>query len=996
MALLLGNPLGIHAQTGKITVKGIITGTTGEPLIGVSISEKGNELNGTSSDFEGNYTLTVSSNATLIYSYLGYIKEEISVNGQTLLNVSLKEDNQLLDEVVVIGYGTVKKSDLTAAVSTASRKDLQADVARDLSSALQGRISGVKVSSSGGQPGAGMDIRIRGTNSLLNNTPLYIIDGSYGDINMVDPADIESMEVLKDASAAAIYGSRAANGVVLLRTKSGKKDTPSKLSVNFHTGIQSLPQKWDVITDGKQWRELMTAMGSTTPFIGTSNTDWQDAYYRTAMMYKGNVGINGGSKTATYDVSGGFTKQDGIIEFSDYQNLNLRLKNTFSFLDNKLRMGETLIVRNTRQRVQGPEINSYAALNPILMPPIMPVYDDNRLGGYAGVEEGMNNMSNPIALADKINQRYNNTSIFLNAFMEIEPIEGLTYKLNFGLNRDRNTGKLFEGLYDIGNTKNTQTSVQNSSNNSNSWTLENTINYNKTFGKHTLYALIGYSAQKDRAWGFSAFRANTQDLGAIDAGESGTAKATGNLSAFTMASYFGRIMYSFDNRYLLSGSIRRDGSSRFQKGHRWGTFPSVSAGWNVHNESFAEPIKEVVDELKIRGSFGELGNQGIGNYATQSTITSGINAIQGNDIWYGSIPFYQWTSPTNLTWEKTRTWDIGLDITMLNGALRFSSDYYIKNTKDILLNIPMPISSGLTGSPYMNAGNVENKGFEMSVTFRNNIKDFNYSISGNLSTVSNKMKKVSIGSANEWMGYTPQNTAQAVTRSRVGDPLGSFYVVKSNGIYQSREEVEKNYGKPWVEGMPDAGDVRFIDADQNGEYGTGDIQYAGSPFPDMEYGIQLSANWRGFDLGLFFDGQFGNKIYNFAKYKLESADVLNKSKRMLNYWTPTNTGTSVPRVKGHTSNTDSYTDRWLESGSYFRLKTLELGYTLPKRIVNRISIDNLRIFVSGENVFTITPYSGYTPDLGMDSSIGTVMSRGVDIGRYPSPRIISFGFQVSL
>ena len=989
----------------QLTIKGTVTDAENTPIIGATVMVKGTTT-GTTTDFDGNYSISAQMGQVLVFSYVGMQHQEKTVTNNTTINVRLIE-GELLDEVVVIGYGTVKKSDLTGAVASVSGKDLQANIAKSASGALQGRIAGVSVTNVGGQPGSGMNINIRGLSSLGNNTPLYVIDGVYGDINLIDPADIASLEVLKDASAAAIYGSRAANGVVLITTKGGRKDMPTKVDVNFYAGIQNATKKLDVL-DANQWIKLITphvfpnsseVPSEITNWNGGKGTNWQDEGFRTASIVKANLSISGGTKNATYNVSAGYINQEGILLNSGYDAFNIRAKNTFSFFNDHFRLGNTLIVKNSKKQLNTTNITDFLRQNPMI-----PVYDENQVGGYGARASWMKNMANPVGNSEVYDTERHRTEILINAFAEVDLfLPGLKYKFNVGYNKTNGRNYDYNEPYNFGDGL-IKSSLSEGSVHDDQWLIENTLHYDNTFGKHTVSGLLGYSAQKNSDRSFGASRkdlpAGTNVIGAGSTTEQGT---SGELQENSIVSMFGRAMYSYDSRYMLSASIRRDGSSRFADGHRYGVFPSVSAGWNVMNESFFEDIKPVFSELKVRASYGVLGNQEIGNYTTQNTVKSGINYVQGGTWWMGSITGAQWVSPEDLTWEETKTTNIGLDGSFWNGRLSFTADYYIQKTEDVLLGISMPQSVGAGGSPTMNAGTIENKGFELVVNHRNTIGDVYYYVGANVSTVKNKVKKVTVGNVQRFGGYNPQGEG-SITWAEVGKPIGAFYVIKTDGIFQSDEEVRNYVDKNGNMIQPDAsaGDIRFVDFDGDGKITNDDAQYAGSPFPDFNFGIRAGAEWKGFDLNLFFDGMVGNKIYNFTRARMESTNELfNYSPTVLNGWTPQNTKTDMPRYSASDPNKNDrrVSDRWLEDGDFFRLKTLEFGYTLPKSLVNKLMIDNLRVFTAMDNLFTVTGYKGYSPDLGQNDEQngggeGT-LTRGTDHGRYPQARTISLGVQVN-
>lgn len=990
------------AQQGN-TVKGQVKDSSGNPVIGATVVIKGTTV-GTTTDLDGNYAIEVSPGQELEFSYVGMQASLVKVENQHVINVKLAEGEQL-EEVVVIGYGTVKKSNLTGAVSSVSGKDLQANVARSASSALQGRVAGVTVTSPSGQPGEGMNINIRGISSLSSTTPLYVIDGVYGDINMVDPADIQSIEVLKDASAAAIYGSRAANGVVLITTKGGRLETPTKVTVDAYTGIQTVAKYIDVM-DGNQLRDFAKATGYSTAeelinWNGGAGTDWQRELYNTAMVNKVSLNVSGGNKTSTYNISGSYLNQDGIVNSTGYDSWNLRAKNTFSLFNNHVRLGSTMMMKFWTKDYN--DVPFTAALTAV---PQWKPYDEN---GKWGQAPNWTRGDNPVGWTEAYDYQKRGIDILLNGYAEVDlGLKGLRYKFNVGINKYTRHNYSHVSPYVFSSTS--QNSVYKLSEGTdweNDWLIENTINYDNVFGDHTISALVGYSAQRNSARNFSAGRTNLPEgLDVIDAGSATTQTTSGSAWVNSLVSLFGRVMYSYDNRYMLSASIRRDGSSKFADGHRYGTFPSASIGWNVMNEDFFEKAKEVMNEFKIRASYGVLGNlNGIGNYDTQSIVTTGQNNALNGSLWEGAITGESWVSPQNVTWEKTKTMNVGIDMGLWNNRLSLTADYFIQKTEDLLLSMPQPGSFGMSGSPVMNAGTVENKGLELSLNHQNTIGEFYYHAGVNMSFIKNELTKIN-GTRDEWTGFNPHGKG-AITYAKTGHSIGYFNVIKSDGIFQSQEEIDAYVDEDGNKIQPNAvpGDLRYVDFNGDGKIDNEDRQDCGSAFPKMTLGVSLGAEWRGLDLNLFFDGNFGNKIYNAQYYSTVYNEVTgNQYTERLNSWTENNRS-DIPRyVFGNDNNGTNwaYTDRWLENGSFFRLKTLELGYTLPKAWVNKAMLSNVRIYTAMENLFTITSYKGYTPDLGTVDSDGAgisggtgVMTRGCDDGRYPMARTITFGLQVN-
>ena len=998
----------------NIEIKGIVTeAATNEPLPGVTVSIKGKDT-GTVTDMDGKYSIKTNQGDILRFSAIGMKQIERAVTSGAPINVSMEEDNIALEQVVVIGYGTVKKSHLSGAVSSVSAKELNGQVASNAATALQGKIPGVSVASSSGDPNGTMTINVRGISSLSNNNPLYVIDGAFGDISMVDPNDISSIEVLKDAAAAAIYGSRAAGGVVLITTKSGRKDMPTKLDINFFTGISHTPKTLKVFNGeeysrfARYYRLAGDGYGSengATPFIG-EGTDWQDIMLRTAMTYKANATISGGSKNGSYSSSVSYLNKEGILRNTDHESYNIRLKSDYSFLNNRLTIGESMIVNMTKGSGY---IHQDTMFDIFQFPSVVPVYDPTNSGGW-GTSNDIN-LPNPLAEMTVNDERTETTRIFLNAYLQAEIIKGLKYKLNVGIRKEHTKWRKYTDAYDLGTFgKNDKPDLEEKSSTWESWVLENTLNYDRTFGKHNLSLLAGYSAQKDKS--HSLYGKNSDMAQFIETMpgnvDPSNLKASSSLNELALVSLFGRVMYSFDDRYLFSASIRRDGSSRFKKGHQYGAFPSASIGWNINREKFFKPLENVFDQLKLRFSYGKLGNQEMTSYyPTQSVVSDGMNYVSNNSPWFGSMPYVQAISPANLTWENTETYNIGLDVSLLNGKLTFTADAYVKNTNDVLLPIPSTASTGISGNSIQNAGQVRNKGFEFAVNYRGSIKDkFTYYIGANIAADKNEVTKITLGGQNLMIsGYSAHGAGgRGINMFAEGHSMSYFNLIETDGLFRSAEEIAnyKNKDGELIQPGAQVGDIRYKDWNGDGKINTDDQHDVGSPFPDFTFGVRLGGEWNNFDFNLFFDGMVGNKIYNYPRYRLESGNFNgNMSTVLANSWRPDNQNTDIPRFSktDGADNKWAYTDRWLEDGSYIRLKTLDIGYTLPKVLTKKIKLENVRIYTSMENLFTLTKYSGYTPDLGESTVAGVdynVFSRGIDQGRYPLPRTISFGIQVNL
>lgn len=975
----------------NISVYGRITDAlTGEPLTGASVKLKGTSK-GASTDAKGNFSLELpDGGGTLVISFIGYETIEKQVTKAGPLDIALRQKAVQTEELVVVGYGTQKRKDVTGSVSSVRINTISANVSKNISGAIQGRVPGVSVESASGAPGSGLNITIRGLSTLGNNAPLFIVDGVFvNSIDGVSPNDVEAIEVLKDAATASIYGSRAANGVVIVTTKGGSKEAVPKLEIDSWFGVQSVPKRMSLL-NGEQWTKLMQANMTGIPDYNGVNSDWQDAIFRQATITRTNVNFSGGSKNFTYNLSGGYLKENGTMINTDYSAANFRVKTQYE--KGRIKVGETVIIKRGVSRLApggGDQTHSLVG-SALVMPATVPVYDPTQdLGGYGRRPIYMKNLSNPVALLEKVDKSAKDLNLLANAFVEVKLIEGLRYRFNVGLTETQGRTRTYTGIYNDGNAANTLPDLEEGSTTANSWLVENTLAYTKKLGKHNIDAVAGYTAQKNTYSGFSASRNDLPDgTSVLGAGTASSQKNNGDANVSAILSTFGRIMYSYDSRYLFTASIRRDGSSRFANDYQFGSFPSFSAGWNIHNEKFFSGLRNVISNLKLRGSWGVLGNQEIGNYLTQTAITSGINYVQGNTLWPGATAS-SYASPVDLSWEETKIVNGGIDAGFLDNKLFVIFEVFHKKTSGVLLGVPFPPSVGKTGTPTLNAGVIENKGYEASVEYADQTRSgLKYRVMFNVSHTANEMTAITVGSGRQEFGD--------ISRAKVGAPIGSFFLIKTDGIFNSQEEVNAHRGKDGTLIQPDArpGDIRFVDFNGDGKIDNQDVQNLGSPFPKFTMGLAANLSYKGFDLNLFFEGVSGNKIYNGRRQWMEKmTEVTNFSTAVLNAWTPEN-HSDFPRftLSDPNNNKRENSDRWLENGSYLRFKRFELGYTMPASLTGKWGIDKVRLFGSAENLFTATRYKGYNPDLG-----GGALSRGMDNSwdAYPLSRTLLLGLNLS-
>ena len=997
-------PIEIQEPEKLRTIQGKVTTVSGETIPGVTVAVKGT-TQGTITNIDGGYSLAdVSGDAVLVFSFVGMKTQEVGVGVQSIVDIVLEESAIGLDEVVAIGYGTVKKSDLTGSVGVLKLGQLDQQTNSNLGTALQGKIAGVSIESSGGAPGSGMNLQIRGAGSLNNNNPLILVDDiPVSSMNNLNPYDIESIQVLKDASAAAIYGSRAANGVVLITTKKGKKGA-MKIDVNVDYGIQKVADKLDLCTTD-EWIEVITeatsAGGTSIPEIAENpeepgiGVDWQDEVFRAASVQNYSVGASGGSDNLTYNVSMGYLDQDGIVENTDYNRFNLRVKSDFK--KGRVKIGETILLTQESVHdmpgVGGQGGNVIGAT--VMMIPGFSIYNEDAVGGYGGASGSVLDVFNPVAALNLKRSKSDYYKALINLYAEVDIIDGLKYRLSTGFTATEHKNSSTEEAYQVGTFfSNTANYAYKSSAMTKYWQIENTLSYAKTFGgKHSVNAVVGYTAFKNKYDQFSGSKKGMADgIWVMDAG-SDDPTSGGTASENTMTSYLGRLIYSFDNRYIFTGTFRRDGSSRFSSSNRWGNFPSVSAAWNVANESFFSNLTTPVTVLKVRTSYGKLGNQEIGDYQYTGSITSGVSYATGdpNSLWVGNIQTEY--VPTNLKWETTATSNLGIDVGLWSGKLNYSLDLYKKTTTDLLLRVPLSLSAGADTDPYSNAGKITNHGYEMMINYNGHHKDFTYSITGTLSHVKNKVKKLSTGSQ-VITGGVATHGGSAVTYTKVGHPIYSFFLIKTDGLFRSEQEITAHSKEgELIQPNAQVGDIRFEDANNDGQIDGNDRQYCGSPFPKFEYGLRLEGSWKFLDASIYFQGTHGNKIYNGIRTYTESAIYTsNYSTDLLNSYS-FNKDSDIPRLDMADANGNGVdnSDRFLEDGSYLRIKSVQIGYTFSRRWMDRLSVEKCRLYIGADNLATWTDYKGYNPDVGNSS----ITSRGIDFRQYPLNRSYHIGFQMN-
>lgn len=989
----------VQQQTKKIT--GTVVDVNGTPVIGANVLVKGT-VNGTITDLDGHFTIDADPTSILNVSYIGYLTKEIAVGDQQSIRIILLEDTKTLDEVVVIGYGTQKKADLTGSVANISTDNLNTQSNATIGQALQGKIAGVDIVSQGGTPGGSTRIMVRGIGTLNNSAPLYIVDGMYmSGIDHINPNDIASIDVLKDASSAAIYGSRAANGVIIVTTKEGS-NTEGKpiIDLSANVGI-SAPSKYLDLLDAAGWADVTTIARKAAGLdplemaldLGSKpNNDWQSIMFGPALMQNYALSVKGGGKYSTYYNSVGYTNQDGVMKGTNYQRYTLQSKQDFK--KGIFAAGTNVVLTYDQSDPLYGAIRGGMVGHTLQSIPTLEKYNPNNEGGYGDLYGDVVNLQHPMGMVDdNLENRYSdNVKIFANAYVSVEPIKGLKYKLNLTPDFQFYRYNDYEGLYSYGLAKNEVTQVTEQQTRTRNVLVENLLTYDQTFGDHKISLLAGYTYQDSR-YRFLQGSGQGMPVGIheIDAAAGGLA-VSGRSTRSVLTSILGRAFYSYKNRYLITATIRRDGSSKFGSNHRYGNFPSVSAGWNIAEESFVKDNAFWLDQLKLRGGYGVLGNQEIDDYQYVSVVSTGINYPNGNGgLIQGAFP-KTFANP-DIKWEETSMTNIGIDFMALRNRLTLTADWYVKNTKDILLKVPIPISTSGANDPIKNAGKIRNQGVEFNIGWNDVLnKDFSYSV--NFLGTYNKNEVVEMGAESQAIIGGTVHGGTYTSKTLAGYPIGGFWLIPTDGYFNSEAEVN-DYQKDGVliQSSAKPGDIRFKDTNNDGTINDDDRVYCGSPFPKFTYAINGSITYKNIDFSIGFQGVSGNKIYNATN--LELTDVTRGTNYLastLDYWTPDNQNAASPRLMWTDPNRNarSESNRYLENGSYFRLRNLQVGYTLPLAWFHGF-VQKARVYVNAENLFTVSSYSGYTPDVNSSD----VYSRGFDEFIYPTNRTFMLGLNVT-
>lgn len=987
-AFLLFSVCSVNAQS--ITVKGKVTSSEdGMPLPTTNVTIKGT-TKGTATDFDGNYSIETKANDVLVFSYLGFQDKEVIVTNQSAINVVLTIDNNTLDDVVVIGYGSQKKSDLTGSIAVVNVADAKKTVSYDVAKMLQGQAAGVTVQSSG-EPGGFVNIKIRGISSFTNNNPLFIIDGIIVEApNDFAPGDIESIQVLKDASSAAIYGVRGANGVVIITTKKGKS---GKVAVNFKSvvGFQNVAKKISV-TDRVGYQKITNAamlnsgqgmIPGNDPesdlFIDNVNTDWQDEAFRTGTIENQSFTVSGGTEKLSFNFNVDHFKNTSWMETpQNYKRLATSLNVTGTL--GKFKFGSKIAFSESNKERFAEYLGGTSSMTQLLQAiPTMPVYDENRLGGYGGADNLAQRAItlNVIGWNNLIDNNSKRNRFVGNVWGELEIIKGLKYTLRASADQLSFGDRLYIPPSDLGwyyITTNAESSLDVSNGTATRTVVDNLLNYDVEFGKHKIEALLGWVQERNDYYNHFT-RGVGFDTGEISKLQYADAVSANEVSQVeTRISYLSRLNYTYDDRYLFTFNFRQDKSSLFPESNNTGNYYSFSGAWKIHNDI---KLPSWWDTAKLRAGYGILGNNTVARYGYTSTVNNFAGYTFGNGLAPGTTVVSLVDS--KIKWEDTQTANAAIELGMLNNKLQFSAEYFVKTSDDLLAQVPLPYSTGaFPANITTNAGKIRNSGLEFTASYTNQDNPFKYTISANIGTLKNEVLQIGIDD-------TP--IVGTNSRTEVGRSIGELYVYETEGIFQNQAEIDAHAFQP--NAAP--GDVKFRDVNGDGQITDNDRTYQGVTIPKVSYGFSFNASYKNFDMSMFFQGNAGNKIYNGTYNSLMIGGLTNHHTDMLDFWTPDNTDTNIPRPDEKQLNGNARpSDRFIENGDYLRLQSVEIGYTLPFK--DNKFFERARIYVSGQNIFTLTGYSGYDPDFNYNDGL---FSRGYEYGSYPNPRTILVGVDIN-
>ena len=1038
----------------QVTVTGVVTDEAGEPLIGATVLEKGKQ-NGAATDIDGNFKFNVSSsNATLMVSYVGYATQEVKLNGKTNLTIVLKEDSQVLEDVVVVGYGTQKKSDITGSVASLSEAQMKQSIVTNADQMLQGKVAGVQVTQNSGAPGGATSVRIRGASSLnSSNEPLYVIDGvpmsGSSDIGGFDwmggsngqtkvnplaaiaPSDIVSIDVLKDASACAIYGAAGANGVVLVTTRRGSAGH-TNVTYDGYVAWQQVAKRLDMmdLREYALYQQQLLAEGvlnkgnfdstySDISLLG-KGTDWQDEIFRTAFMQSHQVSVTGGNEKTVYAMSGGWMQQDGTIIGSDFSRFNTRFN-----IDNNftkwLKIGGALAYTRTDETITRNDGSDGVIMQAMTMMPSVPVYDYD--GNWAGPNT-VNGAStwNPVALAMMTNNTLLRQKINGNFYVSADFLKHFTFRAEYAFDASQNQNKSFIPRYQFGLVSNDINQMMQREDHNFFWMQKDYLTYNQTFNeKHDVTAMVGFEVSKG-SWNGTQFIKNnfTSDNIHIMGSDGDFVSNTGWSDANSSASVFARVNYGFDNRYLLTATVRRDGSSKFGPKNKWGTFPSVALAWRLIQEKWLQDVNWI-SNLKLRLGYGKVGNSNISTYLYGSSLQTILTPM-------GSAYIPSNLSNPNLKWEASEQYNVGLDFAAFSNRLELTVDGYIKQTQDLLMQtfVPSHIGSNSWGeinTPYANIGKTRNVGIDVQINARPVItRDFMWSSSLTLSHNRNKIVALNDDSQRIYGNIDWWAPFQTVTMFAVGQPMGVFYGYETEGLFQNEADIlghasQTGSKEPYSNKSDKVsgawiGDLKFKDQNGDGVINDADQKIIGDPNPDLTFGFTNTFSWKNFELNVGLTGQIGGDILNWARYRTEglssiwdnqAVSVLNRAQTEKIDPNGSDDISNLQLAKGHNgiprfSNLDAngnqrMSDRWLEDASYLRIQNISLTYNLPEKWAKKVFMQSARIYFNVQNVYTFTNYSGYDPEIGAFNQ--SSLLQNIDRGRYPTPRTYTIGLNLS-
>ena len=1033
--------------TAQVKISGTVSDDKGLSIPGANISVVGQRTS-VSTDFDGKYTINAPANATLEFSFIGFTTQKIAVNGKTTINAVLKSGAEELKDIVVIGYGTVKRKDVNSAISSIGSKDIANLKVASFDQMLQGKVAGVTVSSNSGQPGSNVSVKIRGVSSLTGtNEPLYVIDGvpisgdarnsstsgrsATGDSNfsnagnitlsplsLINPNDIESIDILKDASATAIYGSRGANGVVIVTTKSGKKGT-GKVSYENSYSISTLPKKLNSM-NLREYAAHQNALSDVyypgfrrvefaNPSALGTGTDWQDAIYQTGIMTSNQLSYSGGSDGITYYLSGGQLKQDGIVIESGFKRYNVRA-NIDARVNKFIKVGVNMSGAQTNEKLTlNGQFNGVVATSLFSTPDVAVT---ELSGEYAGPPAGSNQVSfvNPVAISKLGSNTLVRKNFSGNFYTQIDLYKGLEYRFEIGGYTETNLGQQYDPMYSLGSAVKSYANLYYRPSTSNSWNIKNMLTYRKKIGNHNFTLLAVQESNRGHWEGYSITGYGYKDNNdhSLSASDLSKAVTSGVYSGTqTLASYLGRVVYDYGDRYSISASIRTDGSSKFFVGNKWGVFKSFGGSWKLSNEGFMANTKEYVDNIKIRFGYGQTGNNQIPNNLYDSNLHI-VNSSMGTSYLPANTP------NKNLKWETQEQTNLGLDFTLFDSKLTTSIDLYRKVSKDFLYQVPLPnyLSGGGNyeggvDPPYFNLGTMVNKGIEFTVGYTNKFSEnFSWNASVNFTKYVNEVQNMAglniVKTANT-LAYNPVD----VSRTQEGLPIGSFVGYEATGIYRTDDDLI-TYGHTDASGNkvilkdginslhPDfqKGDVIYKDQNNDGLIDTKDKVAIGNPNPKFTYGITNTFKYKNVDLSIFIQGTQGNKLMNLTRMSgtLNAYVGTNYLTEAADFYSASNLDASLPRASTYDNLNNAVSSRFIEDGSYLRIQNVTLGYNLPSDMISKLKLSRLRLYATGQNLFTFTKYKGYDPEVGSFNQ--DALLTGVDNGRYPSPRLVSFGFNV--